>query len=224
MTYVPPIVSFLIPSRNRVHGLEAAIASIQQTCHDPRNVEVIVRLDDDDVDSLKFMEHLSEYFLEVNIITIVGPRHGYQNLHRYYTEMYEASNGAFLFVFNDDTIMGSEWWDLSLGEYRYTPCVINPAWNHPSLLNTFPIIHRTIPEKLGVFCEHIFIDQWYHYLAEAAGCHINLREGEKRIVVNHLGDTDRRAHGSDGQFPALTEAFTPEPFPIDRIHELAKRL
>lgn len=97
--------SVLIPSRARYPRLVKTIDSVFATAADPRRVEVIIRLDDDDESSLRHLENLVRW---PKIDIIVGPRrNGYASLSEFYEECADRARGAWLWVMNDDAIIDS---------------------------------------------------------------------------------------------------------------------
>lgn len=91
--------SVLIPSRARPDRLERAIRSVLDTAADRAGVEVIVRIDDDDVASIRAIETIRELGARV----LVGSRHaGYASLGAFYTEMADASSAPWIWIMNDD--------------------------------------------------------------------------------------------------------------------------
>ncbi len=91
--------SVLIPSRARPDRLERAIRSVLDTADDRANVEVIVRIDDDDVSSIRAIDAIRALGARV----LVGARcDGYSSLNMFYTEMADASSAPWIWIMNDD--------------------------------------------------------------------------------------------------------------------------
>jgi hypothetical protein len=121
VTDAPIICSVLVPSRARYPRLVKTIDSVFATAADPRRVEVIVRLDDDDdEESIRQFQTLVELgrvsrhgfqgvsLLPAKIEVIVGPRrNGYASLSAFYEECADRARGAWLWVMNDDAIIDS---------------------------------------------------------------------------------------------------------------------
>ena len=79
------LVSILIISRNRFDSLLEAVDSIVQTAKNLERVEILIRFDDDDDDSLLRLNELPKDKVDMNII--VGKRWGYEFLHEYVNEI-----------------------------------------------------------------------------------------------------------------------------------------
>ena len=118
MTSAPIICSVLIPSRARYDRLVKTIDSVFATAADPRRVEVIVRLDEDDEASIRQCETLAAWrkaprgvssvtdLTENNIAVVIGPRlNGYASLSQFYEECAARARGAWLWVMNDDAVI-----------------------------------------------------------------------------------------------------------------------
>lgn len=222
------LVSFLIPTRKRPHGMKLALESILNTASDPSRVEVLFLIDEDDEASQAFA---AEYPANDNVQFFVTPRigNGYEHLYHYYNLLYTESTGEFLFIFNDDTVMVNQGWDDALAKFSGQIVVIDPKWNYEADYATFPIVSRKFPQLMGTFAEHVYIDRWFTYIARAAGPQffVKAQEGDNLIELNHLGDTDRRTNGNEGEFPQLVRVvdfFTPPEFSQQQINELAARV
>src|SRR4051812_35793729 len=98
-----PMVSFVVPSRERPELLRQSIASLGEG-----DFEVIVRIDDDDP--------LLGGYLDLDQV-IVGPRHGYGALQNYYDELAAQARGDWLFLWNDDALMRTPDWLDVVGSY-----------------------------------------------------------------------------------------------------------
>ena len=104
------LCSVLIPSRKRVDRLWKTIGSVLTTAAHPEQVEVIIRADDDDPDTIKsWASGPQEGWIRSNVHLHVGPRmRGYPDLHKMYEEMKAFAKGKWLWVFNDDAVIGAD--------------------------------------------------------------------------------------------------------------------
>lgn len=108
------LVSILLPSRARVGRLKKCIATLLDTATDD-DFEILIRLDDDDTDSVPEIKKL-QLFKPVRCI--VGPRHGYTKLDEiYYPELEDEAAGQWVWEANDDMLVVGDW----LGELRKVP-------------------------------------------------------------------------------------------------------
>jgi hypothetical protein len=106
------ICSVLIPSRKHVAGLERAIRSVAHL----KDVEVLVRLDDDDAASVELCGKLK---LTHNIRVITGSRFdGYAAVPRFLNELISIATGKWITMLDDDAsydmIAGSVPWEQQL--------------------------------------------------------------------------------------------------------------
>lgn len=217
------LVSFLIPTRHRPFGAQAALDSILSTAADPSRVEVLFVMDEDDPESqewAKTVAHIPQAHC------FVTPRigNGYEHLFHYYNLLAEQANGDFLFIFNDDTTMLSQGWDSVIAKFEGQCVLLNPKWTYEAPYATFPIVSRKFYERMGMLCEHVYIDRYLSFIAKEAGVFVDAKEGEYHIELDHVGDTDRRINGNNGKFKQLVRVqdyFTPPDIIPARITELA---
>lgn len=219
------IVSILIPSRKRPHGLGNTIRSLIKHAHDPSNIEILLRFDrDDEASIIWWNENKEEFKKYCKAFASDRVPGGYENLHIMYNELAEKSTGDFLFIFNDDLLMTTDGYDNILSSISEKNIILQPSWNHRSW-NTFPIISREVYETIGMVSPHVHLDRWIDYLGTEAGIQMKVS-----IHVDHVGDTDRRNNGHSGEFPDLhyqeTGKYVDKHDTIDRaeIQQIARKL
>jgi hypothetical protein len=178
------LCSVLVPSRARFERLCKTIDSVFETAADPSRVEVIVRLDDDDQDSLNGAAELSEV---PNVHFITGPRlGGYAALPLFYDAMSEVAKGEWVWILNDDAFIGrasdhgpgpraeqlkaqpGRAWDDQLADVPVGWNVIIQAelyrlggsgyWNHEG--SAFPIVAKGRWKELGEPQMRNPVDTW----------------------------------------------------------------
>lgn len=164
-------VSVLLPTRKRVAACLESVRSLYATAGE-HELEVLVRVDDDDVESYQALRH--ELPTEVHIS--IGVRHGYHGAHHYVNELAKLSTGDWLLVWNDDAEMCSSGWIDDMESYGDQLVVL-----FESDKICFPAIPRKLYEILGCFAEHSCTDTYLSEVAVALGI---LRHGP-RFVVNH---------------------------------------
>lgn len=151
-----PIASVLIPSRGRPERLAVAIASIRNTSMlDYDDVEIIVRVDSDDAETIKALDVLVPEF---EIVPIIGDKlNGWYSVNQFYTEMLDKAKGIWAWMFNDDvTIEGNEW-NLKLKRVPPYGFVVQPEFhqlNHSvyskDAEGPFPIVPVAAFRKYGL--------------------------------------------------------------------------
>jgi len=117
------MISMFLNSRGRVSRLQSLFTSISNTTIDINNIEVLVRIDDDDLTTIQFSK-INTYPFDVRFIT--GPRPA--NLTVSYNELARQCRGDYLFVLNDDVDILTYGWDKKVIETPH-----NEIW----LLSTY---------------------------------------------------------------------------------------
>lgn len=108
-----PLVSILLPTRRRPAFCAASIDSFFSLANDKAGLEFILKIDDDDEETIKLYEKLKQ--LPIDIKAIISPRgKGYSHFHHWINEMAAMAKGEWLFVSNDDCRMASQDWDQTL--------------------------------------------------------------------------------------------------------------
>ena len=107
-----PLVSILIPSRGRPEYLKHAVASCFETVDDRKNVEVLIRCDEDDKETIDVAIRLQQFF---GLSWYCGPRKlGYLSLPEYFNSLLPQAKGDWLILFNDDACFTQKGWDTAL--------------------------------------------------------------------------------------------------------------
>jgi hypothetical protein len=128
--------------------------------HDPNNFEVLVRLDNDDMESINKLGQLPYDKMDISIV--IGNRfEGYSDLHIYVNELCAISRGTFLFLYNDDASMCTKNWDSIIAKENDI-VGLNPISDADGFkkYDIFPIIHRKIYDLLGFFSISPHNDSW----------------------------------------------------------------
>lgn len=101
------LISFLMPTRNPLEWLQKAIDSILTTSSDVTQIEILLRIDDDDLERIQFAATLDARYVK----TFVGPRGvGYLNMPKFVDDLAGISTGKWCWLFDDDCwIVGDTW-------------------------------------------------------------------------------------------------------------------
>jgi len=221
------LVSVLLPSRGRPHGLLHAVSSLIARCDNPGSIEILLRLDDDDTASQNAAECLKNTLGDiVTIRAIVGPRgDGYRALHEFVEELCAIAHGDFLLLFNDDMVVDTEKWDAKIARYRDRFCVlrlVSPMPLHISHLNPFPAVHRKVHEVIGHFSKSGFCDTWMQEISRRAGiertCPVQVTHRQKYYEAS----TDVTAKEALGAMDVLYRQFYSPEQKKSRHIDLAK--
>lgn len=163
-----PLVSILIPSRGNPTGLSTAIQSLLHFAKDRSQIEILVKIDDDDTKTLDWCQDLKRKF---PFEAYVGPRgRGYLDIPQYLNLLASKARGDWLFIFCDDVVMATPWWDeilLNADNTLWTGIddvayfqVLTTTTNFPE----FFILRRKVFEILGGLGRHVSIDSWQMHL------------------------------------------------------------
>jgi hypothetical protein len=176
------LVSVLLPTRGRVDKLRSSLDSLENTVMNPENVEVLIKVDDDDIETINYVDSMTRKF---RFEKIVGPRGGgYSELHNMYNRLCAHSRGRFLFLWNDDALMLTPCWDVELiqhddGKLCYVISGVNDVRGTDSFL--FPIVHRKWYELTGHFSMSAHNDT-YVYQAFSKFPHLFRKSA---IIIKH---------------------------------------
>lgn len=173
------MISILLPSRGRPENIERLYKSIMLTAVSPADIEIIVRLDDDDE---------SEYKDFPLVKYIKGPR---ITLSKYWNECYEQSKGDILMHSGDDIIFRTEGWDdVVRNAFEKQPDKIlfvfgDDGSPHNGNFGTHGFIHRKWAETVGYFVPPYFSsdynDTWLNDVAKMLGRHKHIP-----ILTEHM--------------------------------------
>lgn len=108
------MISIFLNSRNRTKRLQELFKSIIKTTKDLNNIEVLIRIDDDDLESINFAKYNIYPF---DIKYFIGPRPN--NLTSSINELASKCTGDYLFVLNDDVDILTEGWDEEVRKIPY---------------------------------------------------------------------------------------------------------
>lgn len=165
-----PLVSIIFPSRGNPKGLSLAIQSLYHFAQDASLIEVLVKADDDDTETVATLQELSQRF---PLRGLLSPRgRGYLDIPAYLEGLAVHARGDWLMVFSDDVVMATPQWDQILLNLH------NNIWhglddiaflqigtvgvNFPELF----ILRRRCRDIMGGFGEHESVDGYlYHVMS-----------------------------------------------------------
>jgi glycosyltransferase involved in cell wall biosynthesis len=208
-------ISLLLPTRGRRDLVERFLRSVvaQSTC--PELIEVILRVDDDDVDSHDIS------FDGLALKLVIGPR---QTMGAYNAECLRHATGEITIAVNDDIIIRTNGWDEKVRELDAShPDGVylgyaNDLFKGPKLC-TFPILSQTACSALaapypdiykGAFIDVHLMDIFrrlekrgysrIRYAADIVFEHVHYRNNPDALDATY---TDRSRFGDDLTFIAL---------------------
>lgn len=174
------LISVILPSRGRVELLIETVNSIINKCDDVNNIEILIKVDDDDIETINKLKTYEKFDLITMVIS--SRRKGYASLNEFYNELYEKSSGEFIFCANDDMTIQTDKWDTLVKPYsgEFVCLHHNPAHPHNDTWY-FPIISKKILDIIGHVSKSVFYDGYLYFMLEG----LNLF---KRIdlTINHI--------------------------------------
>ena len=151
--------------RGRVHGFIEGVDSLIKQAEDISQVEFIFRFDKDDENTIeKVREYYSE--TEINLKILVGKRHGYLFMNKYWDECVNESDGEYILTWTDDMTMhheNSKGWDTEIRKFKHNFFILDfpdavryPKWP------TGVVFPRKLFEILGNrLCPNLILDRWF---------------------------------------------------------------
>ena len=117
-------VSFILCSRKRPERLLKFISSVYNTVDNPDEIEIYIKFDDDDLESISKIE---EYKKFKNVKIMIGPRlNGYTSCEFFLNKMIDDTNAKWVSVVNDDMYLIGKGLDTQLKQITETNCIVYP--------------------------------------------------------------------------------------------------
>lgn len=171
--------SIILPTRGRPQGVMALIDSINYTTSDLSKIEMIIKIDDDD---LSYVESLDAINQMANFkLTIIGGHrlHGYCSLNVFVNQMTQMAEGRWLWMLNDDVRVVTHGWDDILRAIPVTRKtrmgVLRCSYPYPrprtdyNPNNIFPVVSRELTQLIGHYSLTMYNDLYIDTLGEQAG-------------------------------------------------------
>ena len=175
------LVSIIIPTRNWFKFLKKSIESFLETVSNSSVLEFILLFDEDDQTTIDEFKNWEKKFEFKYLIT---QRKGYDHLEVYYNLGYEISKGDWLWIWNDDTFVTTNYWDKIIEMYSDKMVIINPFY--PQAIdwwigqNTlFPILPKKFADIFGRISPWNHVDTYLDHLIRD----FNILVQENRIEV-----------------------------------------
>lgn len=227
--------SVFLNSRGRPEWLKNALDSVYSNCKNPDQLESLIRVDDDDHETISLLKTLTH----PNLRYFIGPRPN--NLIKSYNELVSQAKGQYLFVFNDDVQLLTPNWDeiceneiiLFKKNNNIQDDIIYCETSDTSVDKTpghdycsFMIISREAVDALGYFMNESFVtlggDSHIHRVYKA----VNRIVDCGRILLDHIGhNTINRIMNPDivaAEYRQKAWLTSPDPFELDISAEVDK--
>jgi hypothetical protein len=141
--------SLLLPTRGRAPLVQRLFDSLVETTTELWKLEVVLYIDEDDADS----EEISHP--EISLVKVVG--HPGETMGNMTRACYDASQGSYLVLMNDDAVFRTSDWDARVLEVaaRFPDeiaLIYGNDLDQGETVPTFPIVPRTVCDVLGEIC------------------------------------------------------------------------
>lgn len=211
-------ITIIYPTRKRYDLFVKSTDSLIEKCSNVNNLEVLVTMDNDDIETISKIEN---YIIDKPYIRILlSERHFYRNLNLYVNGAANLATGEYLFLWNDDCIMESFNYDLIMDKYKDKFIVVNPlVVNHTQYCRNenrmlFPIIPKKWVDITGRWSNSGACDSWVEFISNKLN--ISLYEDDIKIYHDRY-DLTRNNHDEvyvesvlDKNFIAYHSFFTEE--------------
>lgn len=199
MPYFPrgkgPLVSVLLPTRDRIKGLCTALDSLHSLAK-VKEVEYILKIDDDDKETLEVYNNLKSVIPIKALISSQG--NGYKDYHLWINEMCKMAKGDWLYMFNDDATMTCNNWDVYLYAMDFVPeatwhgcpdvcMLITPTKERPESYE-MAFLRKNVVDILGHYSLNPHCDNWMATVM----CFISSAFRLEPVVVTHPEKGERQ--------------------------------
>jgi glycosyltransferase involved in cell wall biosynthesis len=126
-----PLVSVLMPTVNPIEGLAKALSSIKSTATRFDQVEILLRVDDDNKQRISELPQLEAEF---GVKAFIGPRGaGYNDMRVFINDLAKLATGTWSWLFDDDAYIEGSW----QGQLESIPCM---GANGPAINSEFYVL------------------------------------------------------------------------------------
>jgi len=175
--------------------LKRALESLYSKCSKPEAIEVILRIDEDDLETIDFVKTLSYS----NLKTIIGDRlGGYASIHLFTNEMCKIAQGKLIFCYSDDSEMLTDNWDNYLYPYLNTICILKlqHVFNHNLSSLIYLVVNRKVFEILGHLSLNAHTDTWMEMIGPRSGIYgvVNDISVRHYVAIGDQTEMDTNSH------------------------------
>jgi glycosyltransferase involved in cell wall biosynthesis len=172
------MISILITTRNRTGPLRRLLGSIEETCNNVNSLEILLSIDDDDIETIQFIEEYSKNS-KLLIKSVISKRgKGYVDLHSRINELCRISRGEFLLFLADDFQFMTDNWDEKIQATYNSVYPDNIYWIRTS--------HSQKGESDAQLAQGFAITRdWYNVTGHLGTCY--QQDTEFLYVAKHVG-------------------------------------
>ena len=149
----PPVLSLIVPTRGRPHLLQRFLDSLGRTTANPASIEIILVIDEDD----RATPAIGHPRLVIRrVVGRAGRTMGELN-----TAGFQASQGTFVMLLNDDVIVRTRSWDREVlrAAARFPDQIVLVHVNDGLMRDhmcTFPLLSQRFCELVGGICPPMY--------------------------------------------------------------------
>jgi len=148
-------ISVILPTRGRINALITAIHSMLDNFSNENDIEILLRFDDDDLDTV---ESVKKQINDQRVKFHIGYKHGYAKAYHYVNELAAKSTGEWIMFMSDDSIMKTKNWDKEIEKYNGRMVFLDTIKQNMQ----YPIIPRKVFEILGHISLSTHCDTWIY--------------------------------------------------------------
>lgn len=161
---MPPVISMLVPSRNRSHLIDETLHSFLDMADDPSRIEIMVRLHASDADSLRWAV---ETKLPVRVV-IGDDADGYRSISNFVNCLAAMARGSWFGLWSDENRIQTKGWDTLVSAHDARECHILYARVLNNSGQIIPFISRRLYEVLGHAGQTAHCDCYLNSLGQLA--------------------------------------------------------
>jgi hypothetical protein len=156
-------ITILIPTRKRIKYLYDCLNNIYSTANKPNNIEVALKIDSDDSDTINEINNILKTYKQIKIV-ISNRNNGYLSLHEFFYDLVKICDDSVYFIqYNDDSKFLTKNWDSEIYKLNSKIGVFN--CKDKQCFGTFPIVHRKIYEIIKKVSAYDHCDIYINKLA-----------------------------------------------------------
>ena len=168
-------ISLIAPTRKRPHLVRKVLKSISDTVSNPKNIDILFYIDDDDSVTIAEIDKIINEFAELDISYKIGKR---MKMGEYPNELYPHTDSPLLMTFSDDLEFKTKNWDVLINnEFDKIPDQILLVYPKDTIQNekvaTLPFVSRKAIDIVGYFTPPYFEvwygDMWLHEMYKQLG-------------------------------------------------------
>jgi len=171
------MISVIFCTRKRTESLIRLFNSIEKTCSDNKNVEIVLGIDTDDEETINFVNEYSKSG-KLALVPVLDERgRGYIDMHGRVTKLYESSRGKILVFIADDCEFVTKDWDKRLLSYYGSVYKDNIFWGR--------IEEEVDPQGNSWACCFAITRDWLNITGHLGTCYH--QDTEFNFVAYHVG-------------------------------------